>query len=43
MANRIRQMRNMLYDEIMKLKVPGNWEVLKTNIGMFTLTCLTKE
>lgn len=42
MANRITEMRGLLYEKLTHLGAKGNWDVLKTNIGMFTLTPLTR-
>ena len=36
MSSRLSKMRALLYDELVKNKTPGNWEHLKTQIGMFT-------
>lgn len=43
MANRIKEMRELLYAKLKELNAKGNWEVIKTNIGMFSLTPLTKK
>ena len=36
-------MRKLFYDELTKLKTPGNWEFLKHHIGMFSFLGLTPE
>ncbi|KAL1920295.1 uncharacterized protein VTP21DRAFT_1441 [Calcarisporiella thermophila] len=40
MANRIHQMRQQLYDELVRLKTPGNWKHIVDQIGMFSFTGL---
>eukprot|EP00474_Spongospora_subterranea_P008884 CRZ09342.1 hypothetical protein [Spongospora subterranea] len=44
MSNRIFSMRQLLYDELVKLKTPspsGDWKHIITQIGMFSFTGLT--
>jgi len=41
MANRIKLMRRVLYDELKKKNTPGNWDHILNQIGMFTFTGLT--
>ena len=43
MSGRIKLMRKMLYDELVKLETPGDWSHIITCIGMFTYTGLTPE
>ncbi|RKP19560.1 hypothetical protein ROZALSC1DRAFT_28857 [Rozella allomycis CSF55] len=43
MAGRIKLMRRMLFDELINLGTPGNWNHIIDQIGMFTYTGLTKE
>lgn len=40
MANRINDMRKALYDELKRLKTPGTWNHIITQIGMFSYTGL---
>ena len=42
-ANRITDMRKALYDELVVLKVPGNWTHIINQIGMFSYTGLTRK
>ncbi|CAH8500784.1 unnamed protein product [Heterobilharzia americana] len=42
MAERVRQMRQGLYERLRKLETPGNWEHIVTQIGMFSYTGLTR-
>lgn len=42
-AGRIKEMRKLLFDELVALKTPGNWEHITKQIGMFSYTGLTKE
>lgn len=42
-ANRITDMRKALYDELVVLKVPGNWTHIINQIGMFSYTGLTPQ
>ncbi|GAA55746.1 aspartate aminotransferase cytoplasmic [Clonorchis sinensis] len=41
MANRIKEMRQALYTRLLTLKVPGSWEHIVNQIGMFAYTGLT--
>lgn len=41
MANRIIDMRKVLYDELVKLGTPGTWNHIVDQIGMFSFTGLT--
>ncbi|KAL1970320.1 hypothetical protein VTN77DRAFT_5480 [Rasamsonia byssochlamydoides] len=41
MSSRIKKMRQALYDELVRLKTPGNWEHIITQNGMFSYTGLT--
>lgn len=41
MSSRIRQMRQALYDELVRLKTPGSWEHVINQKGMFSYTGLT--
>jgi aspartate aminotransferase len=43
MADRIIAMRQRLYDTLVELQTPGNWDHIKTQIGMFSFTGLTPE
>ncbi|KAI0536527.1 aspartate aminotransferase-like protein [Xylaria digitata] len=38
MTNRMKNMRQRLYDELMKRKTRGNWDHILTDIGMFSMT-----
>jgi len=40
MANRIKEMRQQLYDKLKALGTPGTWEHIITQIGMFSFTGL---
>ena len=40
MANRIRSMRQLLYDGLVKKKTPGDWHHIVDQIGMFAYTGL---
>ncbi|KAJ5572886.1 hypothetical protein N7450_009870 [Penicillium hetheringtonii] len=40
MSSRIKEMRKALYDELISLETPGNWDHLLTQIGMFSYTGL---
>jgi len=42
-AGRIKEMRKLLFDELVALKTPGNWEHIITQIGMFSYTGLSPE
>lgn len=39
-SGRILAMRQLLFDELVRLKVPGNWEHIIKQIGMFSYTGL---
>lgn len=41
MSSRIIRMRQALYNELTKLKTPGTWEHITSQIGMFSYTGLT--
>ncbi|KAL7420928.1 aspartate transaminase aat1 [Cryptotrichosporon argae] len=43
MANRIIDMREKLYDALVALQTPGDWGHIKSQIGMFSFTGLTRE
>ncbi|RSH81298.1 aspartate transaminase aat1 [Apiotrichum porosum] len=43
MADRIIAMRARLYDILLELQTPGNWDHIKSQIGMFSFTGLTPE
>lgn len=43
MANRIKDMRTALLSELKKLKTPGDWSHVVTQIGMFSYTGLTPK
>jgi len=43
MSSRLAKMRALLYDELVKNETPGNWEHLKTQIGMFTFLGLKEH
>ena len=40
MADRIKQMRAGLYERLLRLGTPGNWEHIVNQIGMFSYTGL---
>jgi len=40
MSNRIIEMRKRLFDSLIKLNTPGNWDHILNQIGMFTFTGL---
>eukprot|EP00826_Nyctotherus_ovalis_P005828 TRINITY_DN11326_c0_g3_i3.p3 TRINITY_DN11326_c0_g3~~TRINITY_DN11326_c0_g3_i3.p3 ORF type:complete len:123 (+),score=47.26 TRINITY_DN11326_c0_g3_i3:110-478(+) len=42
-SGRIQQMRKVLFDELARLKTPGSWEHILSQIGMFSYTGLTQE
>ena len=42
-SKRIIDMRNLLRSKLEALKVPGNWEHITNQIGMFSYTGLTPE
>jgi aspartate/tyrosine/aromatic aminotransferase len=41
-SNRITDMRRALYNELLRLKVPGDWTHIINQIGMFSYTGLTR-
>merc|ERR1712021_249141 len=41
MSKRIQDMRAMLYEELVRLGTPGNWEHITSQIGMFSFTGLS--
>ncbi|KAJ3337371.1 Aspartate aminotransferase, cytoplasmic [Gonapodya sp. JEL0774] len=43
MSGRIQKMREMIYHKLVALGTPGTWEHIKTQIGMFSYTGLTKS
>ena len=43
MAERILQMRNMLYQKLRELGTPGTWEHIITQSGMFSYTGLNSK
>jgi aspartate/tyrosine/aromatic aminotransferase len=43
MANRIIDMRQVLYDQLQKLKTPGDWTHILKQIGMFSFTGLNQK
>lgn len=44
MAGRIIEMREALYDQLVnKLKTPGNWDHITSQIGMFSFTGLNPD
>ena len=42
MADRINDMREKLYQALIKAQCPGNWDHIRSCIGMFTFTGLSK-
>lgn len=42
MANRIRDMRQLLFDALIANKTPGNWDHIISQIGMFSYTGLSQ-
>jgi aspartate aminotransferase len=42
MATRIIDMRKSLYEHLLRLKTPGNWNHIVDQIGMFSFTGLTR-
>ena len=42
MANRIHEMRTLLFDELKRIQCPGDWSHIVKQIGMFTFTGLTR-
>jgi aspartate aminotransferase len=43
MSGRLKTMRQALYDELLRLKTPGTWNHIISQIGMFCYTGLTRE
>jgi len=43
MANRIKQTRTMLFENLQKLGTPGDWKHIVSQIGMFSYTGLNKK
>ncbi|KAJ5992096.1 pyridoxal phosphate-dependent transferase [Penicillium sp. IBT 35674x] len=43
MSERIRQMRQALFDELIRLQTPGDWTHILKQIGMFTYVGLSEE
>ncbi|XP_035826068.1 aspartate aminotransferase, cytoplasmic [Aplysia californica] len=43
MANRIKKMRQELYDALRDMSTPGNWSHITKQIGMFSYTGLSEE
>ncbi|OBT41565.1 hypothetical protein VE00_09149 [Pseudogymnoascus sp. WSF 3629] len=43
MSSRIAQMRQALYDELIRLNTPGKWEHILTQIGMFSYVGITEK
>jgi len=43
MADRLLWCRKTLYDELVRLRTPGNWDFIIKQIGMFTFTGLTQQ
>ncbi|KAG5467196.1 hypothetical protein CUR178_00837 [Leishmania enriettii] len=43
MAERIRTMRRIVYEELLRLETPGSWEHVINQIGMFSYLGLLKE
>ncbi|KAJ5330296.1 Aspartate aminotransferase [Penicillium atrosanguineum] len=43
MSNRIKTMRKAVYDELVRLQTPGNWDHVVHQTGMFSYTGLTEE
>lgn len=41
MSMRIQEMRSVLYDELIRLKTPGSWTHVTSQIGMFSFTGLS--
>lgn len=42
-SGRIQEMRKLLYDELVAINTPGNWDHIIKQIGMFSYTGLTPE
>ena len=43
MSGRVKAMSHALYNELLRLKTPGTWNHITSQIGMFSYTGLTKE
>ncbi|KAK7109200.1 hypothetical protein V1264_013285 [Littorina saxatilis] len=43
MANRIKEMRQMMFNKLRQKKVPGSWNHILQQIGMFSFTGLTQD
>ena len=43
MANRMKNMRQLLYQKVNLLSTPGNWDHLLTSLGLFCFTGLNGE
>lgn len=43
MADRIHSMRKLVYDELIRLKTPGTWTHITSQIGMFSFLGLSRE
>lgn len=43
MTDRIKAMRDSLYQQLRVLGTPGNWTHIVSQIGMFSFTGLTRE
>ncbi|KAK2592459.1 hypothetical protein QQS21_009838 [Conoideocrella luteorostrata] len=43
MSGRVEKMRKALYDELIALRTPGQWDHIVSQIGMFSYTGLTPE
>ncbi|KAF7995803.1 hypothetical protein HCN44_006910 [Aphidius gifuensis] len=43
MSGRIKEMRKALYDHLVSLKTPGNWEHILNQIGMFSYTGMSER
>ena len=41
MATRMNSMRQTLYQKLMMLSTPGNWDHILASVGLFTFTGLT--
>lgn len=40
---RVKEMREKLYEKLMELKTPGNWGHVRTQLGIFVYSGLTRE
>lgn len=43
MVSRIKSMRQQLYDHLLRMKTPGNWDHVIKQIGMFSYTGLSQS